>query len=67
MSEPRTGVGQTVPEQAVADRYRALQINRLKRHIDNEWLVHMPLLQLREMMRFIRATLDVSGSVIGVR
>lgn len=52
---PRTGVGQTVPEQVVHDRYRALHIEALKQHVDEGWLVHMPMPQLREMVRLIRA------------
>ena len=52
---PRTGVGQTVPEQVVHDRYRALHIELLKQHVDEGWLVHMPIPQLREMVRLIRA------------
>ena len=51
---PRTGVGQTVPEQVVQDRYRALHINLLKQHVDEGWLIHMPMPQLREMLRLIR-------------
>jgi len=49
METPRTGVGQTVPEQIVHDRYRALCTTRLKGHIDGEWLVHMPMPQLRKL------------------
>ena len=51
---PRTGVGQTVPEQVVADRYRALKIAQLRGHVAEKWLVHMPapqLYQLSEMLR----------------
>lgn len=51
---PRTGVGQTVPEQVVHDRYRALHIDLLKQHVDEGWLVHMPMPQLRQMLRLIR-------------
>ena len=43
---PRTGVGQTVPEQVVADRYRALKIKRLRGRLEEKWLVHMPAAQL---------------------
>jgi len=49
METPRTGLGQTVPEQIVHDRYRALCTTRLKGHIDGEWLVHMPMPQLRKL------------------
>ena len=52
---PRTGVGQTVPEQDVHDRYRALHVDLLKRHVDEDWLVHMPMPQLREMVRLVEA------------
>ena len=52
---PRTGVGQTVPEQVVHDRYRALHVEVLKRYVDEGWLVHMPMPQLREMVRVIGA------------
>ncbi|CAF9936371.1 MAG: hypothetical protein HETSPECPRED_010310 [Heterodermia speciosa] len=43
---PRTGVGQTVPEQVVADRYRALKIGQLRGYLEEKWLVHMPAAQL---------------------
>ena len=51
---PRTGVGQTVPEQVVHDRYRALYTNKLKAHIDERWLVHLPVPQLRQLLRIIQ-------------
>lgn len=50
---PRTGVGQTVPEHIVHDRYRALSTGRLKGLVDGEWLVHMPMPQLREMVQIV--------------
>jgi trimethyllysine dioxygenase len=50
---PRTGVGQTVPEQAVADRYRSLQINRLRDYIEDTWLVHIPARQLYDLARLV--------------
>lgn len=50
---PRTGVGQTVPEHVVHDRYRALSTGRLKGLVDGEWLVHMPMPQLREMAQIM--------------
>ena len=50
---PRKGVGQTVPEQDVHARYRALHVDRLKRHVDDAWLVHMPMPQLREMLMLV--------------
>ena len=50
---PRTGVGQTVPEQVVADRYRRLGINILKDHIDEKWLIHMPEPQLYDLIQLL--------------
>jgi len=50
---PRTAVGQTVPEQVVADRYRVLKMAKLKDFIDERWLVHTPLQQLHEMVRLV--------------
>jgi trimethyllysine dioxygenase len=50
---PRTAVGQTVPEQVVADRYRVLKMSKLKDFIDERWLVHTPLQQLHEMVRLV--------------
>lgn len=50
---PRTGVGQTVPEQVVHDRYRALAVKSLKGWVGEEWLVHMPMTQLRELVRIM--------------
>ena len=52
---PQKGIGQTVPEQDVHDRYRALHVDLLKRHVDEVWLVNMPMPQLREMVRLIEA------------
>ena len=51
--DPRTGVGQTVPEQVVHDRYRSLCIERLAGIVNEEWLVHMPMVQLREIVGFV--------------
>ena len=50
MDVPRTGVGQTVPESVVHDRYRALCTKMLKGVINEDWLVHMPMPQLRELL-----------------
>ena len=50
---PRTGVGQTVPEHVVHDRYRALTTGRLKGLVEDEWLVHMPMPQLRDMVQIV--------------
>ena len=58
---PRTGVGQTVPEQVVHDRYRALHIDLLKQHVNEGWLVHMPMPQLRQMVKFVRSNYWIDG------
>ena len=50
---PRTGVGQTVSEQVVADLYRDIRIRRLTRYVAEKWLVHLPATQLREMARMV--------------
>ena len=52
---PQKGFGQTIPEQIVHDRYRALHVDLLKRHVEEAWLVHMPMPQLREMVRLMEA------------
>ena len=54
LQNPRTGVGQTVPEQVVHDRYRALHVNILKEYVDEAWLVHMPMPQPSEILRLVR-------------
>lgn len=51
---PRTGVGQTVPEQVVHDKYRALCIGMLDGVIEEQWLVHLPMPQLREMVMLVQ-------------
>lgn len=38
-----------LPEQVVHDRYRALHIDVLKQHVDEGWLVHMLMPQLRKI------------------
>jgi trimethyllysine dioxygenase len=53
---PRTAVGQTVPEQLVADRYRVLKMAKLKNYIDDKWLVHTPMQQLHELVELVDAT-----------
>ena len=53
-TSPRTGVGQTVPEQVVHDRYRALCIGMLGGLVDEQWLVHLPMPQLREMVKLVQ-------------
>lgn len=54
LETPRTGVGQTVPEQVVHDRYRALAVKSLKGVVGEEWLVHMPMTQLRELVGIMK-------------
>ena len=53
LAVPRTGVGQTVPEQVVDDRVRALCIDALRQRIDERWLVHVPTTQLFELVRVV--------------
>lgn len=56
ISTPRTSVGQTVSEQVISERYRSLQIRRLKGLIDEPWLVHVPIPQLYELARLLGAS-----------
>ena len=51
---PRTGVGQTVPEQVVHDRYRSLCVEVLREWVEEKWLVHMPMAQLRDMVALFK-------------
>ena len=53
LRNPRTGVGQTVPEQVLHDRYRALAVKALKGAVGEEWLVYMPMTQLRELVSIV--------------
>ena len=53
-STPRTGVGQTVSEQVVHDKYRALVIELLQGRINEQWLVHLPMHQLRELLTLVQ-------------
>ena len=55
LKTPRTAVGNTVTDQVVADRYRALKTSQLRKDIEDKWLVHMPISQLDEMIRMIEA------------
>ncbi|KAI1310639.1 hypothetical protein F5Y03DRAFT_403026 [Xylaria venustula] len=55
ISVPRTSVGQTVPEQVVSERYRSLQIKRLKGLVDESWLVHVPTPKLYDMAKLLGA------------
>ena len=50
---PRTVVGQTVPEQVVADQYRAVKMAKLRGFIEDKWLVHTPMDQLHEMVKLV--------------
>ena len=54
LTAPRTGVGQTVPEQVGHDRYRALCIGMLGGLVDEQWLVRLPMPQLREMVKLVQ-------------
>ena len=55
METPRTGVGQTVPEQVVQDRYRDLCVGLLiEWGVGEEWLLHMPMKQVRERVRLFK-------------
>ena len=55
---PRTGVGQTVPEQVVMDKYRALKIEQLRNFIEEKWLVHVPTGQLQDLVKLTRPELE---------
>jgi trimethyllysine dioxygenase len=52
---PRTSVGQTVPEQVVADKYRVLKMKRLMECLDEKWLIHMPQPQLHDSVNLLDA------------
>ena len=51
----RIGVGQTVPEAAVADQYRRLMTHKAAQKMDEKWLVHMPAAQLEELVALYQA------------
>ena len=51
---PRTSVGQTAPEQTVADRYRQLKIRQLGEHVEEKWLIHVPTPQLCQMIELVQ-------------
>lgn len=54
LSEPRTSVSLTVPEQAVLDSWRAMKIERLKEGgIEEKWLLHVPQRQLGELVQML--------------
>ena len=51
---PRSGVGQlTLDEKRVADRYRAMLIDRIKGYMDEEWISTAPTSLLKEMVRYM--------------
>ena len=52
---PRTSIGQTVPEQVVADRYRELKFRQLLGHFEEKWLVHLPTPQLCYLVELVQA------------
>jgi trimethyllysine dioxygenase len=56
---PRTGVGQTVPEQVVADTYRELKMRQLAPYIDRKWLIHLPPRQLHNLLTLIEEATSV--------
>ncbi|MCJ1472473.1 hypothetical protein MMC13_001121 [Lambiella insularis] len=53
VKEPRTAVGQSVPDQVVMDGWRELLAERLLHVLDEAWLVHVPLMQLYEMDKIV--------------
>ncbi|MCJ1251469.1 Gamma-butyrobetaine dioxygenase [Trapelia coarctata] len=53
VKEPRTAVGQSVPDQVVIDRWRELLAEKLLPVLEERWLVHVPLMQLYEMDKII--------------
>ena len=54
LETPRTGVGQTVSEHIVHDRYRALSAGMLKGVMGEEWLCSLPMQQLRDMLSLVQ-------------
>ena len=50
---PRTGVGQTVPEQVVEDQHRALHMKVVAKYIEERWLVHLPMAQLCHLAKLM--------------
>ncbi len=59
-----TGVGQTVPEQVIADKYREPQVKVLSTCVDEQWLIHMPTFQLRKIPNLLQNGTDAGGSSI---
>ena len=58
---PRTGTGQSVPEQVIAGKYRKLQLKNFTEHSDEKRLVHMPLHRLHELARRIQSSRGTSN------
>ncbi|KAI4151369.1 MAG: hypothetical protein L6R39_002054 [Caloplaca ligustica] len=56
LEDPRTGIGQTVPEAAVSDRYRELLTAKAKKYVHEDWLVHMPAAQLAQLVKTVTET-----------
>ena len=54
VESPRLGVGQTVPEEVVVQRYRDVKIAQLLPYVDRKWLVHVPTAQLEAMVASAR-------------
>ena len=51
---PRSGVGQlTLDEKRVADRYRAMLMDRMKVYMDEDWIPTAPTSLLKEMVRYV--------------
>ena len=51
---PRSGVGLlTVEERRVAERYRAMLVERMKEYMDEEWILTAPTSLLRGMVRYV--------------
>ena len=51
---PRSGVGQlTLDEKRVADRYRAMLMDRMKGYMDEDWIPTAPTSLLKEMVRYV--------------
>jgi len=55
LKEPRTSVGQTMPEQAVVDDWRAMKINRLIEVMEEKWLRHVPQAQVNELIELMES------------
>lgn len=56
ISEPRTSVGQSTPEQVVLDGCREALIGTPISFMEEKWLIHMPLMQLYEMDKIVNSS-----------